>query len=133
MPPDRNPYEDQHEFATQVNIEEGIIIDPVTGRPRHIGGRIDRLVLDPATGQYVTKTTHVVVPSADGEQLQFPFAKQLFQCEVCKQAPLTEATRCVRCQRYLCGRHRIKTKYGILCVYCLPPWWKRFLSWWGDV
>lgn len=120
-----NPYQNSDPVET-VDAERTVIIDPVTGEQVTIGARIERLRID-ERGEH-REVLHVVVPSADGKQLLFPYKEALYACSVCGAKPLVQARQCARCGGFVCLGH-LDPERG-LCAQCAhESWWVKAVKW----
>lgn len=110
-----NPYNDT--TPEQREIERTVIIDPATGAVVTIGARMERLTAD-ATGSLQREIVHVVIPSADAQELLFPYKERLFECAICHARPLVQPFRCASCQRPICAACRVVEEDVTLCAAC---------------
>jgi hypothetical protein len=128
-----NPYQATGTPVETLDTERTIIIDPATGATVTIGARIERVVLD-ATGRQQREVVHVVAPSADGQQLLYPYQHALYACGSCGAQPLVHAARCAVCGRHTCDACRILAEERTFCPTCgHTPWWARALTWLADL
>jgi hypothetical protein len=127
-----NPYQHDLTGTEQLDTERTVIIDPVTGQTVTIGARIERIRLD-AHGQH-RDVLHVVAPTADHEQLLFPYARPLATCACCGIQPLARPFRCAACQRPTCIACRVMQGDVTLCRDCgKTTFLQRLLSWLGNL
>lgn len=128
-----NPYQHDQTAVEQIETERTVIIDPATGIPITIGARIERLRLD-ATGQQKREIVHIVAPSADGQQLLYPYAQKLFSCAICGARPLVRSSRCDACGRHICDACRSIENDVTRCTACgTTPWWQKVFTWLGKL
>jgi hypothetical protein len=113
-----NPYQATTTPVEQRETERTILVDPVTGETLTIGARVDRVLLDPATGASHHEVTHVIVPAADGQALLFPYAERLYACSHCGARPLLQPFTCSACRAHLCRHCRVTTDDHVLCPAC---------------
>ncbi|HTD83287.1 MAG TPA: hypothetical protein VK648_05785 [Gemmatimonadaceae bacterium] len=124
-----NPYQSTTR-TEELSTERTVIIDPATGEVITIGARIERTMIDEASGQERRDVMNVVVPTADGKQLLFPYNEPLYACASCGAKPLVHAMQCAACGRFMCDACRIKTEAGIICRTCADkPWWAKAWEW----
>src|SRR5438045_3424624 len=79
-----------------------------------IGARMERLAVDEAGGLQ-REIVHVVLPSADAQQLLFPYSEKLYECACCHAQPLVQPFRCAACARPICAACRIIDDNVTLC------------------
>jgi len=123
-----NPYQGTSR-TEELETERTVIVDPATGEVFTIGARIERIVTDDA-GQERRDIMNVVVPTADGKQLLFPYNEPLYTCAACGARPLVHATQCAACGRFICDACRVMSDAGIICRNCdEKPLWLRAWLW----
>jgi hypothetical protein len=127
-----NPYQNTNRVE-EIETERTVIIDPATGEVITIGARIERITTDDAGGER-RDVMNVVVPSADGKQLLFPYNEPLYACGVCGRQPIVHAEQCSACGRFICDACRVQTEAGIICRKCdEKPFWLRAWQWLTDL
>jgi hypothetical protein len=112
-----NPYRPGPTSGEQRETERTVIVDPVTGAVTVIGARMERLAVDEA-GRLQREIVHVVLPSADAQQLLFPYSEKLYECACCHAQPLVQPFRCGACNRPICAGCRIIDDNVTLCREC---------------
>lgn len=128
-----NPYQNTTR-TEQIETERTVIIDPTTGAVITIGARIERITIDEATGQERRDVMNIVVPTADGKQLLFPYNEPLYRCTCCGAGPLVHAEQCAVCGRFMCDACRVVTEAGIICRKCdEKPLPVRIYKWIADL
>ncbi|HEV7428790.1 MAG TPA: hypothetical protein VGQ46_20755 [Thermoanaerobaculia bacterium] len=110
-----NPYRDA--TPEQRETERTVIIDPATGEISTIGARLERLAVD-AAGRLHREIVHVVLPSADAQELLFPYGEKLYACACCHAQPLVQPFRCAACARPMCAACRVIDHDVTLCAAC---------------
>jgi hypothetical protein len=124
-----NPYQTATR-TEEVATERTVTIDPATGEVITIGARIERTTIDDVTGQERRDVMNIVVPTADGKHLLFPYEQALYRCACCSAGPLVHAQQCSGCGRFSCDACRVITEAGVLCRRCdEKPLWLRICKW----
>lgn len=127
-----NPYLTD-DSSEQVETERTVIIDPTTGEMITIGARIERTTID-VQGHERRDVMNIVVPSADGKQLLFPYNEPLYMCSVCGRQPLVHAEQCAACGRFCCDSCRVQADDAVICRSCdAKPLFARILTWLSDL
>ena len=129
-----NPYTTANS-ATQITAETSVLVD-ASGNLLPVGGKIDEVTIDPSTGERRQRTTHLVVLTADGVALLFPFDQPLYTCNVCGARPLLRAMRCKECGKHACTTctapdepiREVRGERLGICKKC-KPLWQRLIDW----